>query len=235
MRAPQLLLLSLAAAFLCSIPAALAAESAAALAGPAPTLAVIPAPLTLENAAVAWSVIDDRTLELVAPKHTNLFNAPDGKLMLKGAPMLLFPAAPEFLLTARLSAPLTSRFDVAALVVYQDATTWVKFCYENSATRQPTIVSVVTRGLSDDCNALPAPATHAYLAVARKGSEFSLHYSEDGKSWALIRHFALELKPEARVGFAAHGAGATDLAARFSEITYAPVAPKNMRHLQLAP
>lgn len=122
-------------------------------------LAALPAPLAVVNHPVSVRALGELSFELVAPARTNLFNSPDGKFVRQDAAMLLFPPNRDFILTARVSAELRSVYDVAALVIYQDGSTWAKFCYENSVERQPTLVSVVTRGLADDCNSIPAPAS----------------------------------------------------------------------------
>lgn len=197
-------------------------------------LTALPAPLAVVNQPVSVRALGERSVELVAPARTNLFNSPDGKFVRQDAAMLLFPPDRDFILTARVSAELRSVYDVAALVVYQDGNTWAKFCYENSVERQATLVSVVTRGSSDDCNSVAAPADGVYLAIVRKGDEFAFHASTDGRVWRLIRHFSLPLATGARLGFAAHGSGATTLRAVFSEISYAPALTGNMRRLEIA-
>ena len=197
-------------------------------------LAALPAPLAVENHPVSVRALGERSFELVAPARTNLFNSPDGKFVRQDAAMLLFSPDRDFVLTARVSAELRSVYDVAALVVYQDANTWAKFCYENSVERQPTLVSVVTRGSSDDCNSIAAPADGVFLAIVRKGDEFAFHASTDGRVWRLIRHFSLPLAAGARLGFAAHGSGATTLRAVFSEISYRPVLTSNVRRPEIA-
>lgn len=196
-------------------------------------LAALPAPLAIVNRPVSVRSPDEQTIELVAPAHTNLFNSPDGKFFRQDAAMLLFKPDRDFVLTARVSADLNSVYDVAALVVYQDNRTWAKFCYENSVERHATLVSVVTRGLSDDSNSIPASASGEFLAIVRKGDEFAFHASPDGRTWQLIRHFSLPLSDEARLGFAAHGSGATTLRAVFSEISYRSIVTTNMRRLQV--
>jgi regulation of enolase protein 1 (concanavalin A-like superfamily) len=196
-------------------------------------LAALSAPLAVVNHPVSVRALGERSFELVAPARTNLFNSPDGNFVRQDAAMLLFPPDRDFVLTARVSAELRSVYDVAALVVYQDGNTWAKFCYENSVERQPTLVSVVTRGLADDCNSIAAPADGVYLAIVRKGDEFAFHASTDGRVWRLIRHFSLPLAAGARLGFAAHGSGGTTLRAVFSEINYQNLSSSNVRRLEV--
>lgn len=211
----------------------LAARSAEVATAPL-RLPAIPFPLQVENAPVSVRAPGDGSLELTAPKHTNLFNSPDGGFLVRNAPMVLFAPDREFVLTAKVHAELSSVFDVAALVVFENNELWAKLCFENSPARVPMIVSVVTRGRSDDCNAYTLQGSETYLALVRKGSEFSLHASPDGRRWNLIRHFPLEVSDRVRVGFAAHGSGGKDLTAVFSEISYSTTLPRSLRNLTSA-
>lgn len=135
-------------------------------------------------------------------------------------------------MSARVTGKLKSIYDVAALVIYQDDDVWAKFCYENSVHLQPTIVSVVTRTFSDDCNSMPA-GDYAYMAVVKRGSEYSFFYSSDNKNWLMVRNFNLGTKGKIKVGFAAHGSRGDGFTGVFSEIKYQPKALDDMRMLSL--
>jgi len=198
-------------------------------------VAAIPFPLETRNAPASLSVEEGKTLNFAAPGGTNLFNHPNGTSAVHNAPMVLFQPDGDFVLTAKVTADLKAVYDVAALVIYLDADLWAKLCYENSVTREATVVSVVTRGHSDDCNSMPVPDSFAYLAVARKGREFAFHYSPDGRNWRLIRHFNLALAGEPKVGFAVHGSMGKGTRGVFSEITFSQTALERMRQLNATP
>ena len=66
---------------------------------------------------------------------------------------------------------------------------WAKLCFEYSPQREPMVVSVVTRGLSDDCNSFVVDGATVWLRIARVGSAFAFHASTDG---------AVELHPPLR-------------------------------------
>jgi len=57
----------------------------------------------------------------------------------------------------------------------------------------PTIVSVVTRGLSDDANGEELPLVPIHMRVYRNGDLVAFHWSLDGVAWKLARVFALPL------------------------------------------
>ena len=65
------------------------------------------------------------------------------------------------------------------------------------------VVSVVTRGVSDDCNSFVVDGTSVWLRIARIGGAFAFHASTDGVGWSFVRYFALATAGEPSVGFAA--------------------------------
>ncbi|MDR2938271.1 MAG: DUF1349 domain-containing protein [Prevotellaceae bacterium] len=191
-------------------------------------VATIPYPLEVVNQPLSY-IVTDSSVEISAKGKTNLFNNPNGKSDVQSAPMLLFAPAGDFTLSAKVTGALKSVYDVAALVVYQNKDTWAKLCYENSVDKIPTIVSVVTRRYSDDCNSVSAGES-AYLAMVKKGNEYSLFYAPNKASgWKMIRNFYLEKKDTVKVGFAAHGSRGDGFTAHFSDIKFADKAVEDMR------
>ena len=81
-------------------------------------------------------------------------------------------------------------FDAGVLQVYARDDLWAKLCVEYSPQRQPMIVSVVTRGLSDDCNG-PVIDGSEVMGMARTSRAMVFHYSRDGTVWRLV--WALQL------------------------------------------
>jgi hypothetical protein len=65
------------------------------------------------------------------------------------------------------------------------------------------IVSVVTRGVSDDCNSFAVAGGSVWLRIARLGPASAFHASTDGRRWELVRHFSLGESVEPAIGFEA--------------------------------
>jgi regulation of enolase protein 1 (concanavalin A-like superfamily) len=194
----------------------------------------LPGGWTQVNADKATLHIKDGTLQIVPSAGTNLFHAPGGGFDVVNAPMVLFAPQGDFTFKARIAAQLVDTYDVGALVVYGDDAHWVKLCFENSPRHEATVVSVVTRERSDDINSETIASPFVYMAIARQGNVFTLHFSRDGQQWRLVRHFEMPFGPGVRVGFAAHSDAPNHFSASFSEITYRAAAPKEMRQLQPA-
>lgn len=152
-------------------------------------------PSSLETTAPeAWSTT---TSELTgrAPARTDLFTDPLSDRTLNSAPMLLFPTTGDFLLEAEVEVGFSSTFDAGVLLLWQDEDHWAKLCYEYSPQSQPMVVSVVTRGASDDCNSIAMQDHRIHLRVGRRGPGCVFHYSTDGSYWHMVRAFRLNEGP----------------------------------------
>jgi regulation of enolase protein 1 (concanavalin A-like superfamily) len=156
----------------------------------------------------------DELIELVAGPQTDLFRPPDG-----GPPTLNAPAMVanvpdrDFVLSAHVEAELRATFDAGALVLWHDERTWAKLAVELSPEGRPTVVTVVTRGRSDDCNSVALDRPEAQLRLARIGDTFAFHLQGAGR-WELIRHFSLGTA-SVRAGFLAQSPTGDGCTARF--------------------
>ena len=90
------------------------------------------------------------------------------------------------------------------------------------------VVSVVTRGVSDDANAFAVETPRVWLRMSRLGRAWAFHASTDGAWWRLLRYFTLD-KDLARVGFLAQSPTGEGCAATFARIAFRPGAPADLR------
>jgi regulation of enolase protein 1 (concanavalin A-like superfamily) len=191
----------------------------------------IPYSLTEYNSSINIEVKYDSVVTITAPGKTNLFNNPSGSHNKQDASMLLFYPDSNFVFKAKIKADLKEVYDVAALVLYQNKELWAKLCYEYSAEKKATVVSVVTKKYSDDCNSVEIPGNYIYYAIVKKGDEFSFHYSIDNVNWHLVRHFRMKFNNDLRVGFAVHCSKSDLFSAEFSDVKYSAVERTKMRSL----
>jgi uncharacterized protein len=193
----------------------------------------IPYLLKTYNDPLKLTVTGDSIINITSKGKTNLFNNPNGIYYVQTAPMLLFHPDSNFIFRAKIRADLKEVYDVAALVIYQNNDLWAKLCFENSMNKEATVVSVVTRRYSDDCNSSKVNNNIVYLSIAKKGKEFSFHCSKDNKNWELIRHFRLESDDtDLKIGFTVHCSVGEQFSAVFSEINYSGGTLINMRKYQ---
>jgi regulation of enolase protein 1 (concanavalin A-like superfamily) len=183
------------------------------------TISGLPVPLEWKGRPASFRQ-DERGLTIVSRGRTDWFVSPVDGQASASAPLLLFEPATDFVLSARVKVDFRSKWDAGALFAYVDDTTWVKFALEQSAYMEPTIVSVVTRGVSDDCNSSVIAGDTAYLQLARSGSALLLYRSADGRAWKLVRTFSLGTTKPLRVGFEVQSPVGEGGEAQFSEIRY---------------
>lgn len=155
---------------------------------------------------------------ITAGPHTDWFVHPGTGEAKLDAPAQLEPVEGDFLFHARVEVDFAATFDAGVLAVWRDERTWAKLCFEYSPDRKPMVVSVVTRGVSDDANSAVIDGNAVWLRIARIGDAFAFHYSTDGERWSLVRHFALGGDGELQAGFLAQSPTGDGCTARFTEV-----------------
>jgi len=189
------------------------------------TVKAIPAEMHWNVPPASFSVKGDNALEIVAPRMTDRFTSPLDDTRTHSAPWLLFDSSSDFVMSARVDVDFRSFWDAGVLVIRVDDLHWAKLCFEYSTKRQPTIVSVVTRGISDDANAIPVEGHTACLQVARLGQGFVFYASKDCSAWQVIRAFTLtdsawQSPAKLQVGFASQSPSGEGCRTVFSAIRY---------------
>ncbi len=155
---------------------------------------------------------------LTAGPRTDLFVPPGGGAPTLNAPMQIAETSGDFLLAATIRVRLEAIFDAGALLLWRDEETWAKLALERSPAGRPTVVSVVTRGRSDDCNSVTLRGGEARLRVARLGEECAFHLFAGGR-WELVRHFSLGDGPLS-AGFLAQSPTGQGCSASFEDVSF---------------
>jgi len=195
------------------------------------SLLAIPGELEWKNHPLDWQVEHGNNLTIVAGENTDWFIDPAGNYARDNTPGALFtPPDTNFLLSARVTVDFASAFDAGVLQVRERDDLWAKLCFEYSPQQQPMIVSVVTRGVSDDCNSVTIEGQEVYLRIARSTLTIAFHYSRDGRYWHLVRYFTLGELDNLRVGFSSQSPTGQKCRAVFSEISYRPGTLKDNRN-----
>ncbi|WP_321477006.1 DUF1349 domain-containing protein [uncultured Paludibaculum sp.] len=193
-------------------------------------MAGLPGTLTSSVDGV-WAITGSQLRGNAAP-GTDLFLDPIGDVRKLDAAMLLFEPDPEFTLSACVDVTFQGTFDAGVLVLYQDESNWAKLCFEYSPQGQPMVVSVVTHGVSDDCNSVAISGHRVYLRVARIGRGFAFHYSMDGQQpWQLVRAFGLA-DLAVRAGFLVQSPMGQGCQVDFSSLAYAAAPLSDLRNGQ---
>jgi regulation of enolase protein 1 (concanavalin A-like superfamily) len=197
---------------------------ASALASGQTTLSIpgIPGTLNWQNTARTWNIDSKNVLTISSNPKTDWFVDPFDGTVAKSAPILLFTPDPDYVLSARVTVKFATKWDAGALMVWGDDHHWAKLSFELSPDGKPTLVTVVTRGLSDDCNSVQLSADSVYLRIAKSGTTYVFYFSTNGQSWQILRTFSLDTELPVRVGFESQSPAGPGAVAKFSAITYDP-------------
>lgn len=166
----------------------------------------------------AWTQAADGTVAITAPAMSDRFHDPSGTVRQAGSPVWLTDVEPPATLVARVQVGFVDTFDAAVLMVYQTADAWAKLCFEQAPDGRPMVVSVVTRGRSDDANAFVVDGDAVWLRVSLLGAAYAFHASSDGRDWDLVRYFGLGGRGRPRVGLSAQAPVGTGCVATFRDV-----------------
>jgi regulation of enolase protein 1 (concanavalin A-like superfamily) len=182
-------------------------------------LAGIPHALKWENKPAVY-VLENERLTIVAGEKTDMFRNPNVTYNTDNAPKLLFAADSNFVFTAAIEHAFESKWDGGALVLKQDSANWIKFCFEKDYTGARRVVSVVTKGVSDDCNSVEINSNKVFFKMAKAGNVITLYYSLTGKQWFLVRHLQFDTSQKLHLGFLAQAPTGKSCTVKFEHITY---------------
>ena len=141
----------------------------------------------------SWSVPDGTSLLVAAGPRTDWFVDPQrGPEPSLNAPALVGDPSDDYLLSARVTVDFAGTFDAGVLMLHANDRSWAKLCFEYSPEREPMVVSVVTRDVSDDCNSVVVDGNSIWLRIARVGTRVRVP--------RLGRRRPLELRPPLRAG-----------------------------------
>jgi uncharacterized protein len=193
------------------------------------TIPALPTPLRWKGVPTQWNPNTDSGLTFSAGQQTDWFIDPEGTVTVLNAPALLMRAQQPCLLKAHITVEAVATFDAGVLAVYQSDQVWAKLCLELSPQGQVSIVSVVTKGTSDDCNSVPITGNSIYMRLAKLERAYAFHFSQNGREWNLVRYFTLGGSPDVEIGFLVQSPTGNGCTATFNEITYLPQKLNNIR------
>lgn len=175
-----------------------------------------------------WKFIDDGILTIFASPRTDFFRDPAGEIAKSSAPFLYTYLKGNFTVSTRVEVDMIAEFDSGCIMIMADDTNWAKLCFE-FPNHKPTMVSVVTKETSDDCNSEKVQEKKPYLRVTRFGNCFAFHYSIDGQIWTMVRYFHMEAPLEIKVGVVAQSPAGNGCKVSFDSFEYSPEPVKNLR------
>ncbi len=187
-----------------------------------PSIPGLPRTLTWQNIPSSWHMDKANVLTISAGAKTDWFVDPFDGTVAKNAPILLFTPDSDYVFGARVTLKFITKWDAGALMLWGDDHHWAKLSFEVSPGKKPTLVTVVTRGLSDDCNSSEVQGDAVYLRLAKSGRTYVFYFSTHGRDWQILRTFSLDTELPIRVGFEAQSPAGSGAVVKFSAITYDP-------------
>ncbi len=187
---------------------------------------------TVEGEDHGQAGIDGDALWLRAGARTDWFFKPDGSGRSDNIVRLVRSIdRPVFALRAKVSVAFVATYDAGALFIQSDEQHWGKLAFERSASGEPAIVSVVTRGTSDDADGPVNLGDYVWLRLYCDGRVVAFHHSPDGEVWRFSRLFTLpniDTRP-VRIGFGVQSPTGNGTTAVFSDVGVTYDAISNMR------
>lgn len=191
--------------------------------------------LNINGEAFGHARFTDDGLELRADAKTDWFFTPDGRARRDNViTASVMVDEPVFSISAQVAVDFIATYDAGALFVRVAEDSWAKLAFEYSAMQEPTIVSVVTRDISDDCDGPPLKSGHVWLRIYRNRQTLAFHYSMNGSFWHFARFFSipgLETGP-VEVGLGVQAPTGPGTVARFTDIRFETAPIDNLRNGQ---
>lgn len=178
----------------------------------------IPKLLQWENKPKSFK-INKSSVTIISGEKTNMFRDPNVTYNTDNAPKLLFEADSNFVLSTAIEHAFQNKWDGGAIVLKKDSLNWIKCCFEKDYTGAKRIVTVVTKGVSDDCNSVEIKGNKVYFKLAKAGNVITIYYSLNGVNWLLVRHFTFDGKG-LNVGFLSQSPTGKECKVTFSDIKY---------------
>lgn len=145
--------------------------------------------------------VNNGIVYVTSEQKTDFFIDPESGKATATAPLLYRDIKGDFVATALVKPDFTDTWNAGALMVHIDESNWIKFAFERSDATGQSIVSVVTKGVSDDANgARLAESDSVWLRIIRKGDVYSMLWSEDGNHYTMARLTKMPNAPSVKVG-----------------------------------
>lgn len=191
-------------------------------------LKVLPRALTFDASKGSLKATGDNSFTLHANKNTDLYSFVDSSFYVHQVPMATFPAAEQFIFSAKLRPDCKALFDGGALLLYTDSSNWAKLLVERMDDGRIMLgSSLITDRVTDDSYHRAVNAEEVYVKVARSGNIYGFYFSEDGKKWQILRTFRYRRPQGLRIGFYAQSPKGEGMDLHISDVKYRPEAFKD--------
>ncbi len=186
---------------------------------------------SLNNAVENSQITPKGHIELLSPKGSDYFNSPDGSSCKSNAPLLLAEVdnTRSFTFIAKVFPEFVTMYDAGALFIYVDEVNWQKFAYEMDEEKNTRIVSVRTKGTSDDNNHSIVIKEGVYLKISSDTRQVGFYYSLDKEIWNLARLSQNDFPPRVYVGLSSQSPAGNGNKTLFKDISLTDIPIRDFR------
>lgn len=172
-------------------------------------------------------------IEITATPHSDFFisrSTENGALVsVNSAPFYYTELHGDFVMRAKVSLDFQDTYDSACIMVMNDLSCWAKACLELTDFGTHAVVSVVTKGESDDANGCNIDGNSVWLQVCRTGNTFAFHYSANGTDFYMMRYFSLPAGDKIKAGLLAQAPAGSGGIRIFEDVSVELKTVKNIR------
>ncbi|THV31462.1 DUF1349 domain-containing protein [Glycomyces paridis] len=179
----------------------------------------------------SWSVTDTG-LEATAAAETDWYvyaPEPEGNSPANGARLLGTPPEGDWQLSVRVVVDFDATYDAGTLFLVAGDDHWAKLAFEYSPDGEGMVVSVITRGTSDDANHRVVDHGQVFLRISRIAAGFALHASDLGERWEFVRCFGFGTDTPVKVGFGVQSPTGEGCKVAFDRIEFKPETLRELR------
>ena len=137
----------------------------------------------------------------------------------------------DFTLTCRVKPEFMADYDAGGILIFANNYYWAKFAFEKTDMGHTAVVSVVTKGESDDANGERVTSDAVWLRMTRCGEVVIMYCSDNGVEWRMVRQFGFkaETRDIVYVGLEAQSPIGDGCRVEFSDITFVTRSVHNLR------
>lgn len=169
------------------------------------------------------SVDENGKIKFVTGSKTDYFSDPDNQLTNNTAPVLLAKVdnTKPFTLISKVTPGFTDKgvYNAGVLYIYVNDNYWQKLCFEQSERGEHRIVTVRTIGTSDDNNHDVVNDKWAYMKISSDTRTVASYYSNDKKTWQMVRLYKNTYPKEIWMGISAQCPKDTGSTSYFEDIS----------------
>ena len=186
------------------------------------------------NGADRGVQVEDGVMDFRCGGQTDFFCDPaEGKQPVATAPMLLTEVdnTKPFTFTAKVTPGFTPDgvYTAADLFVFAGDRLWQKLAFEQDERGNHRVVSVRTRGTSDDNNHDVITQPWVYLKISSDTHTFACYYSLDKVKWQMVRLYKNEYPETIWLGLCSQCPVGDGCVNKFEEVSLEPVSVANFR------